>query len=450
MGKLKIKVVLRPNKVDKFGLIPVVYRFTKNRKTTYIFSGLKALETEWNQFEDLFWEKKPSIQYFKQRKLDPKFNNEVFIKEYVKNLHVHSLAKSYNEKITEDLTKFHLEIRNSEVLQQTHTAKSFKAIVKGGDEKLQEGSFIEYWKKREKDFIKSESSTWRVYADTLKIFSQYVNQKDVQFSEIDIDFVNDLKSYLSRQRKKDGITPWSEAYIHKVLKTARSVYNQAIKDSVYETDKNPFTNRISQPKNSSGKDKLTADEINSIIKLDLEQNSALWHTRNCFIFGILNGGMRIGDILLLKWENIKGSRIEYIMEKNKKPSNLELSPQVKQILNFYSQTSSNPKSYIFPFLAGTEKEVDFMVKNKNKSSQTTYINKLLKKIASLANVNKSISSHVGRHTYTNLVVKSGGNATVLQSILKHSSLKITVGYIGEIDTSQVDSTHQKALNTLEI
>lgn len=449
MGNLKIKAVLRPNKVDKYGLIPVVYRFTKNRKTTYIFSGVKTLDTEWNRFEDLFWEKKPTIQYFKERRLDPKFNNEVYIKQYIKSIHINSLAKTHNKKITDDLTKFHLEVRNADVHQQSHTAKSFKATVKGEDGKSLDGSFIEYWRKRENEFVKSESSTWRVYSDTLKIFLNYVNQRDVKFTEIDIDFVNDLKSYLARQRKKDGITPWSDSYIHKVMKTARSVFNQAIKDSVYETDKNPFTSRVAQPKNFKVKDKLTAEEINSIAKLKLEVGSSLWHTRNCFIFGILNGGMRIGDILFLKWENVKGTRIEYMMEKNNKISSLELSPQVIQILNFYKTGTSSPKSYVFPFLAGTEKETDFKVKNKSKESQIAYINKQLKEIANRAKVEKSISTHVGRHSYTNLVVISGGDATVLQSILKHGSLAITVGYIGEIDTSLVDKTHRRALENID-
>lgn len=450
MGNLKIKAVLRPNKADKFGLVPIAYRFTKNRKSNYIFSGLKTLESEWNHFEDLFWERKPTIQYFKSRRLDPKYNNDLFIKEQIKQIQINPLAKSYNEKITEDLTKFHLEVRNANVLQQNHTAKSFKTLVKGADSKSQEGSFVEYWKKREKEFVKSESSTWRVYADTLKIFLNFTNQKDIKFSDIDIDFVNDLKAYLSRQRKKDGITPWSEAYIHKVLKTARSVYNQAIKDSVYETDKNPFTSRIAQPKNFKVKDKLTAEEIMDIAKLDLEPNSSMWHTRNCFIFGILNGGMRIGDILLLKWENIKDSRIEYKMEKNKKISVLELTSQAEQILNLYRTSPLNPKSYIFPFLAGSEKETDFRIKNRNKESQVAYINKLLKEISKLSNINKVISTHVGRHSYTNLVLQSGGNATVLQSILKHGSLSITEGYIGQIDTSEIDNTHKNALKSLNL
>jgi site-specific recombinase XerD len=311
-----------------------------------------------------------------------------------------------------------------------------------------DGSFIEYWRKRENEFVKSESSTWRVYSDTLKIFLNYVNQRDVKFTEIDIDFVNDLKSYLARQRKKDGITPWSEAYIHKVMKTLRSVYNQAIKDSVYETDKNPFTSRVAQPKNLKKKESLTEEEVISIDKLKLETNSSLWHTRNCFIFGILNGGMRIGDILFLKWENVKGSRIEYMMEKNNKFSSLVMSSKSLQILKLYNSGASSQKSYIFPFLAGTEKETDFKIKNKNKDSQIAYINKQLKEIAILANIEKSISTHVARHTYTNLVVNSGGDRTVLQSILKHGNAKTTENYISEIDTSRVDSTHKNALKNL--
>lgn len=447
MGSLKIDVVLRPNKVDKFGRIPIAYRFTKNRKTSYQFSGLKVLESEWNPFEKRFWEKRPSPSYFKGRQLSDPYNNPDFLSSYIKNIKVNELSTKFNQQINEDLKQI-LDLKiKSEILNKTITASSFRLDIKNKDLQQVEGNFNSYWKKRIDYFIKLESSTWRAYSDTYKIFTKFTNGKDVLFSEIDVDFIDSLKAFLNRQRKKDG-NVWSEDYKYKVLKTFRSVYNQAIKDQIFDPIRNPFPKRISHPKNTRTKEKLSVEEIIRIKSIDLEKGSILWHTRNCFLFGIYNGGMRIGDNLLLRWENVKADRIEYQMEKNNKNSNLPLSDLSKEILKQYKKNKTGPRSFIFPFLSGSEHESNFLELNKKKESKIAYINTLLKEIAKKANIKKNISTHVARHTYTGLVILSGGHPSVLKNILKHASQNITDGYVGTLDTDQIDKTHLKALSKI--
>jgi len=447
MGNLKVEVVLRPNKADKFGKIPIAYRFTKNRKSTYKFSGLRVFESEWNPFEKRFWEKRPSSAYFRGRQLSEPYDNPDYLVNYIKNIRIHELSKRYNNQINEDLKQiFDLKIK-SEILNKTITASSFRLDIKNKDLGHLEGNFNTYWKKRIDYFINLESSTWRAYSDTFKIFIKFTNGKEILFSDIDVDFIDNLKAFLNRQRKKDG-TSWSEDYKYKVLKTFRSVYNQAIKDQIFDPIKNPFIKRIPHPKNTRTKEKLTVEEIVRIKSLELDKGSILWHTRNCFLFGIYNGGMRIGDNLLLRWENVKENRIEYQMEKNNKSSNLPLSDLSIEILKYYKKYNTGPRSFIFPFLHGSETESNFLELNKKKESKIAYINTLLKEIAKKANINKNISTHVARHTYTGLVIVSGGHPSVLKNILKHASQNITDGYVGTLDTSEIDNTHLKALSKI--
>ena len=58
------------------------------------------------------------------------------------------------------------------------------------------------------------------------------------------------------------------------------------------------------------------------------------------------------------------------------------------------------------------------------------INKILKKIALQANLQKSISFHTARHTNATLLIYNGADITTVQKILGHKSIKTTQIYAG--------------------
>ena len=62
----------------------------------------------------------------------------------------------------------------------------------------------------------------------------------------------------------------------------------------------------SEPTNRSY---LTENELDNMDKLDLTEDTRMFHHRNMYIFSSFVGGLRISDILTLQWENFDGSHI---------------------------------------------------------------------------------------------------------------------------------------------
>ena len=201
------------------------------------------------------------------------------------------------------------------------------------------------------------------------------------------------------------------------------------------------------------KDKLDIEEIKKIESLELTEGSLIWNCRNYFLFSFYCAGIRVGDLIQLRWENITpDSRICYEMGKNHKARDLKLVSQARSILMHYYKEDAKPSDYIFPMLdsnamwakATTQEEKDVMRAELKKvlfsqiSAKTALINKELKKIAALAGIDKKISFHVSRHSFAKVAKQKGVDNSKVKELLAHSSLKITEGYMGNFDTAEND------------
>jgi len=56
-------------------------------------------------------------------------------------------------------------------------------------------------------------------------------------------------------------------------------------------------------------------------------------------------------------------------------------------------------------------------------------NRILKRLAKMAGINKTITTHTGRHTFATLFLEKGGSIEVLQKLLGHRSIKSTMTYV---------------------
>lgn len=53
---------------------------------------------------------------------------------------------------------------------------------------------------------------------------------------------------------------------------------------------------------------LTQEEIQKIENLELESNTCIWHARNIWLFSFYFAGVRISDVLKIKWSDFKDGR----------------------------------------------------------------------------------------------------------------------------------------------
>ena len=205
------------------------------------------------------------------------------------------------------------------------------------------------------------------------------------------------------------------------------------------------------------KEKLTSEQIQRIVDLQLEEGSLIWHVKNYFMFSYYCAGIRAGDLIQLRWSNITegdngNKRLEYQMGKNHKGRDFTLVEPALEILKLYYREGVKPSDYIFPLLDNDAPWAKFLTladKDRMKpelrhqlyqqiSAKNALINKYLKKIAEKAEITTNLTFHVSRHSFARLAQSKGAQAGAVQSIMGHSNLGTTERYMGEFSTEVAD------------
>lgn len=138
-------------------------------------------------------------------------------------------------------------------------------------------------------------------------------------------------------------------------------------------------------------------------------------------------GMRVSDVLRLRWKDVQDGRLYYTMGKNDKSGSFKLPEKALQILEFYKARHSNNFDLIFPDIA-TVKDIedDFNVQRRI-NQKVRELNKSLCVLAEMAGISKKLTMHIARHTFGNL---SGDKIPLqmLQKLYRHTSITTTIGY----------------------
>jgi len=273
------------------------------------------------------------------------------------------------------------------------------------------------------------AGNYKKYRTIINSLKEFVNKPELYFDEIDADFLSRYQAFLTSDESK-------QTTIHAYVGRIRSLFNKAIQRGIIEPGLTPFTNfKIKQGKPS--KERLNMEEIIKIEKLNIEENSLLWHVKNTFLFAFYNAGIRISDILLMTWDNVQDGRLIYDMYKTDKLHSLVLKEKPLEILDRYK--GKNEK-FIFPFLSDRYDYSDPMFLHNQIVSKTALINKYLKDIAKKAGLSKNVTTHTARHSFADIARQKTDNIYNLSKTLGHSSLKVTEAYLASFDENAVDDT----------
>lgn len=200
----------------------------------------------------------------------------------------------------------------------------------------------------------------------------------------------------------------------------------------------------------STKDKLSRIELKAIEDLPLSGMMEL--VRDTFILSFYLRGRRIGDILSLKHFELTNGRVVRDSRKVDKKMDIKLVPIVSQIIEKYKGKS---EWYVLPWLTIDPKfdqpdnEILAVRYQKHIEAKTAVINKYLKIIAGMANIDKNLTTHVARHTFAYLADQYGMTGKRIQDMLEHSDLKTTENYIHDLKRADVlDNTFDEFVNYL--
>lgn len=385
-----IQATLRRKK-NNAGLYPISIRITKNRKSTYMYIGQYVDEKYWDSVKSKVKKNHPNAN---------RLNNLISAKLAEINKSLLDI-----ESDTKPIARIE-EIRKT--IKNKHKSHSFYTFAEA------------YFEELEKNKKYSRINCERPLLNRIK---GYPRAKTLTFQEITPLF---LRGFISHLRStKDSV---GERSIVNTLIFIRTLHNRASQQGIVSKDNYPFGNhdgkiKIRIPK--SIKIGLTAEEIKIIEDIDLSDNPKHHHTRNVFLFSFYLAGMRVSDVLQMKWANVQGDRIYYTMNKNQKNLSLKINDKLQKILDEYLPTKTSNSGYIFPELkdaSNNPKDILRVTKTGNKR-----LNRYLGQIADRAEITKKITMHVARHSFGNI---SGDRIPlqVLQKLYNHSDIKTTIDY----------------------
>lgn len=218
-----------------------------------------------------------------------------------------------------------------------------------------------------------------------------------------------------------------------------------IKDEIVARKYYPFAGEKEKIRIESGhKIGLTIEEIERIEALVLPQDSSVWHTLNVWLIAFYFAGIRVSDVVQLKWADIRDHRLLYTMNKNNKSLSLKIPDKAAAILDLYKEERDMNNGYIFPFLKNADKKnaEDVFIKTRN---ATKLFNHYLRKIASLGGIEKNLSNHIARHSFGN-IAGDRINPLMLQKLYRHSDLKTTLNYQANFIHRDADDALDSVIN----
>ncbi|GAB3984193.1 site-specific integrase [Spirosoma terrae] len=382
------KIILRKEKINGKGEHPLYLRITDNRKSSYKALGIYVAPLLWDD------------------------ERQIVKRGYPNSARVNNL-------LTIELGKVQGKALEMATSNKEVSARRIKEAVN----RKSSDSFIEYfvgyldWLKRE-----NKAGTYDKAWATLSKLKQYMPNRNLTFSDIDIDFLRAYERYL-RDELGNSINT-----IHSNLKIFRKLFHQAYMDGTITAEQNSFL-RYKLRTEKTNKDYITEDELARLEALEIPERYMMNHHRLMYIFACYSGGLRISDILQLRWRNFTGTHLVVNTHKTGEPVTIKLPKRALEIIDFYKPlTSEKTENFIFPCLNNEADYTDSRVLFRALSSGTAYANKNLKTLAQRAGIDKSISFHTSRHTFATRALRKGVRMEYVSKLMGHTTLKTTQIY----------------------
>jgi len=281
--------------------------------------------------------------------------------------------------------------------------------------------------------------------NTIEIFRTLISstnrfKKNVKITQITIDFLVEYEKFLQNDNKK--ITT-----IGIYLRHLRAILNFAILKKYLSADKYPFKGfKIKTIENK--KRSLDENEIQTLLFFKSE-NDPEQRALDFWKFSYLANGINFKDIANLKFSNIQGNSINFIRAKTSnsknglKEINVFILPEMKKIIQEYSNMKTHPSDYVFPVLNTSMNEIQ---RNGAIKQFVKTTNKYLKRIGTRLNFDIPLTTYVSRHSWATRMRNEGVPTEYIKEGLGHSNIKTTENYLGKFPAKMVEEYANRLIN----
>ncbi|MDE6353257.1 MAG: site-specific integrase [Muribaculaceae bacterium] len=278
-------------------------------------------------------------------------------------------------------------------------------------------------------------STAQNYKTTLNSFCNFMQDRYPLLSPT-IDYLtpDTIQGYETWLRLR-GITPNTSSFYMRIL---RAVYNRAVDEQVI-FNRNPFKH-VYTGIDKTTKRALSLTLISKIKHLDLSYNHSLDMARDMFMMSFYLRGMSFIDMAYLKRTDNQDGYIVYRRRKTGQKLSIKWTDEMQRIIDKYPHNQSD---YLLPILA-----------SRNCHNYNAYrnigsrINRNLKIIARLVNLNQTLTLYVARHSWASAAQSKGIPLNVISQGMGHDSESTTRIYLNSLDTSLVDKANSVIIKSL--
>lgn len=398
-----VKIMLRKNKKKADESYPIVFKITNNRSLTEKFLGHSVKLEDWDEINGIVKKTHPN---------SARINHLILTKKT-------EISALLLDAETNDI---HLTKKQIKYKVKHHNKSSFNALA---DEHLS-------------DLLKlNKFNQHSGEKPRVNHFKNFLGNEDISFQHITPALLKKFMIYLKADIKL------SDRSIMNCLIVIRTIFNKAINDALVESKHYPFgPGKVQIKLIESRKVGLNTEEIKLIEEVDLTAVKSQMHARNIWLTSFYLAGIRISDIINLKWKDIYDGRLTYVMGKNSKVVSLKIPEKANAIIDFYKEGKAG--AYVFPYLKD-ENGKDPKVLNSKTRSFNSLINKQLKIIAKDLEIDKTLTMHISRHSFGQI---AGDKIApqLLQKLYRHSDLTTTIGYQANFIHKDVDGALSEILD----
>ena len=276
--------------------------------------------------------------------------------------------------------------------------------------------FLQYFNKLTENRL-SSIGNYGNWDSTLKHLNQYTKGR-VLFKEIDENFCEGFKDYLTNKVKKNNGESLSSSSVSSYFNKFRASLKQAVKDKIILY--NPSID-VKMPKvKEKEREYLTIEEVRQIEKVECRYEVL----KRAFLFSCLTG-LRWSDIYKLKWKEVhftnKGGRIHYYQKKTENLEYLDISEQALSYLGEKGGDEDKPFEGL---------------------KYSSYFNVALTQWMLKAGITKDITFHCARHTHATLLLTNGVDIYTVSKLLGHKEIKTTQVYARIIDEKKKEAVNK--------
>lgn len=406
---MRTAIILRQDKTNQKGVLPVCMRITSERRSMYQ-TLIRVKPENWDARNEMV--KKSDLQH---ERLNAELRRK--IGEINK---VIALCEAMEPERGIDAVRDRLKKRT--------TADMFVYAQ-------------DYLLRKEKSSVRTYN---KCYSHINK-FKRFIGKEIFSISNLTFELLLKYENYLRENLGNSVNTVTTN------MKTLKQLTSDMYEEFRLDIRNNPFR-KYKMKSTPTERPCLSEREYARVRNLKLLIQGKLYDARQVFVFEA-ETGIRISDILKLRWRNYDGNYIRIVMGKTDRPLVIPVSDVAKEICTMRIKRYAtagipvSPDGFIFRGILPYEYDsMTAVEKVCAENSATTRINLALKKIAALARVKKNLSTHIGRHTFASRLLRSDQNLAVIRKLLGHASVRTTEIYAKAMNSQMDDAID--ALNKL--